>query len=78
MTHIHEAKCWQRYEVCGEHHAHTFHCGGGELGPDCPLYITYKLERLEGEIAAARRHINKATTVVRALQTDVARKLGAP
>ena len=36
--HFHEASCWKRYEPCGEHHAHTFWCGGGELDPECPEY----------------------------------------
>lgn len=36
--HLHEAKCWRRYEPCGEHHAHTHWCGGGELNSSCPHY----------------------------------------
>lgn len=36
--HRHEAKCWIRYEGCGEHHGHTYDCGGGVLSPSCPLY----------------------------------------
>lgn len=38
MTHRHTAECWDRYEPCGEHHAHGFNCGDGELAPSCPLY----------------------------------------
>ena len=36
--HRHEAKCWHRYEPCGEHHVHSHDCGGGELNPSCPEY----------------------------------------
>ena len=36
--HFHKATCWDRYEPCGEHHGHTYWCGGGELNPSCPEY----------------------------------------
>lgn len=37
--HQHESECWVRYEPCGEHHGHSYSCGGGELGPKCPQYV---------------------------------------
>jgi hypothetical protein len=39
--HVHEASCWKQYEGCGEHHPHSYNCGGGELDPACPMYEKY-------------------------------------
>ena len=36
--HYHTAECWKRYEPCGEHHPHSYSCGGGELNLSCPRY----------------------------------------
>jgi hypothetical protein len=38
ITHRHNPGCWVRYDPCGEHHAHNFNCGGGQLSTGCPEY----------------------------------------
>ncbi len=38
--HYHVAACWDRYEPCGEHHRHSYNCGGGKLRKICPGYAS--------------------------------------
>jgi hypothetical protein len=68
--HIHQSSCWARYEPCGEHHAHSYNCGGGELAPSCPHY-----ERdLRGRISYLVR--GTLSDLLRA--SELRRKLGKP
>ena len=61
--HFHEAKCWKRYEPCGEHHAHSYDCGGGVLAPECPDYRRSLHFEVECQLARARERIRCAAEV---------------
>lgn len=52
--HFHTGECWERYEPCGEHHAHTWWCGGGRLNESCPEYR----DDLRGQARLILRGIN--------------------
>ena len=73
--HRHEAKCWRRYEPCGEHHAHTHWCGGGELNPECPEYERDLRWRIRSALSSADRGTSGISRNFERIE-EHARKLG--
>lgn len=58
--HYHEAKCWKpgTYEPCVEHHAHSWECGHGELGPGCPQFKLRQARQVRRDVVKARSLVN--------------------
>lgn len=63
--HRHESQCWGFYEPCGEHHAHDYNCGNGDLTERCPKEAARLAKKksavaeplTEEEVAAHRRGV---------------------
>lgn len=60
QSHSHTADCWLIYNVCGEHHAHTYDCGNGELSPACPHWLPCKLGRIRSGLMNAETLLEDA------------------
>ena len=71
IKHIHTAACWKRYEACGEHHAHTFDCGGGELLSVCPEYENDLWLGVSVAVRSARPHLKLIQRNAEKLGDDV-------
>lgn len=75
QRHLHTAECWKRYEPCGEHHPHSYNCGGGELNPSCPHYERDLRWQIQSALSSADRGTSGVSRNFSRIK-DCARKLG--
>ncbi len=65
--HRHTADCWVDYTPCGEHHRHSFNCGGGKLRDTCPEYEKdrrYRINMATKRVVEVLRRYNKDVALV--------------